>query len=114
MRCLCGATQIWESWSPVSFDICELVSTLPGVKIVSAEIQDAHYNHKLKASFPLKVQSVPFPISLLGKIIHTIPRFGKSLHDKFEDMRFQLYRVPIDQTLRQAVAQIQIVAQKLG
>lgn len=101
-----------ESWSPVSFDICELVSTLPGIKIISAEIQDAHYNHKLKASFPLKIQSIPFPLSLLGKIIRKFPRFGKFLYEKFEDIRFRFYGVPIDQTLRSAVAQIQIVAQK--
>jgi SAM-dependent methyltransferase len=101
-----------KSWSPVSYDICELVSTLPGAKIVSAEIQDAHYNHKLKASFPLKIQSIPFSVSLLGRIICKVPRLGKFLHEKFEDIRFRFYGVPIDQTLRSAVAQIQIVAQK--
>ena len=101
-----------DSWSPVSFDIYQLVSTLPGVKVISAEIQDAHYNHKLKASFPLEVQSIPFLLSLLGKISRKVPHLGKSLHEKFEDIRFQFYGVPIDQTLRKAVAQIQIVAQK--
>jgi SAM-dependent methyltransferase len=101
-----------ESWSPVSFDIYQLVSTLPRVKVLSAEIQDEHYNHKLKASYPLKAQSIPPSLSLLGKIIHKMPCLGKYLHEKFEDICFQFYGVPVDQTLRKAIAQIQIVAQK--
>lgn len=101
-----------NSWSPVSIDLHQIVSALPGVKIISTEIQDAHYNHKIKASYPLQTQTVPLLISLLGKIIRKVPRLGKSLHEKFEDIRFQFYGVPIDQTLRKAVAQIQIVARK--
>jgi SAM-dependent methyltransferase len=100
------------SWSPVSFDLYLIVSLLPGAKVISAELQDAHYNYRLKASHPLKIKRIPSTINLLGKVIHKIPHFGKSLHEKFEDICFHYYGVPIDQTLRKAIAQIQIVAQK--
>ena len=36
-----------ESWSPVSRDIRALCTALPGAEIVSAEIQDIHYDRSL-------------------------------------------------------------------
>lgn len=89
-----------ESWSPVSFDVLQLVNALPRAHIISTELQDSHYKYQLQASTSLKITPPPHSVELIGKVIHKIPLLGKLLHEKFEDNRFQFYGVPIDQTTR--------------
>jgi len=98
------------SWSPVSFDIRSLVSKLPNCEIISAEIQDRGYRHSLKSGFGDKHRN----IRGLGRIYSTlrkIPVLGIPLQRLTQRLAF-VYGVPVDQTLGDAVAQIQVVARK--
>ena len=82
-----------ESWSPVSFDVLKLVNELPGVKVISAEIQDADYNHQLKASFPITLKAITPAFSLIGKIIHKFLTLVKpcTINSKIFDFNFMAY-----------------------
>lgn len=101
------------SWSPVSFNVEELVRNLPNVRIISSEIQDHLYDYRLQSTYPPEYQSIPILWRVIKKIIKKLPFVGKKLHLKFENVLFKYFRFPIDQTMRQALAQIQIVAQKI-
>ncbi len=98
-----------SSWSPVSFDIGKLVRELPGSTLIGAEVQDFAYRHDLrfKGGRPRKLGS----LRLLKSIARRIPFFGPRLKRWLEDIGVGL-GVPIDQTTRDALAQIQIIARK--
>ena len=102
-----------NSWSPVSFDLEELVKNLPNVQIISSEIQDENYDYQLKTSYPPEYKRIPLLLRALKKIIRKIPLVGKALLVKYENILFKFFGFPIDQTMRDALAQIQIVAHKI-
>ena len=101
-----------ESWSPVSFNIFDLVSSLPNSKIISAELHDDFYDYSLMSTYPPRYKCLPAAISLIKKLIRIFP-FGKKLLIRLEDFLFKYKNYPLDQTMRDALAQIQIVATKL-
>ena len=103
-----------NSWSPVSFDLEELVKNLPDVQIISSEIQDKYYDYQLKTSYPPEYKRIPLLLRALKRIIRKIPLVGKALLVKYENILFKYYGFPIDQTMRDALAQIQIVAHKVA
>ena len=103
-----------NSWSPVSFDLEELVKNLPDVQIISSEIQDKYYDYQLKTSYPPEYKRIPLLLRALKRIIRKIPLIGKALLIKYENILFKYYGFPIDQTMRDALAQIQIVAHKVA
>jgi SAM-dependent methyltransferase len=100
------------SWSPVSHNIISLVSELPGARIVSAELQDQGYDHRLKSIPPVEPLRAARIYNVLEHACRHLPLPRRALQNWLEERRFQKYRIPIDQTLRDALAQIQIVAQK--
>ena len=102
-----------NSWSPVSFDLEELVKNLPNVQIISSEIQDENYDYLLKTSYPPEYKRIPLLLRALKKI-RKIPLVGKALLVKYENILFKYFGFPIDQTMRDALAQIQIVAHKIA
>lgn len=101
-----------HSWSPVSWNIKTLVSNLPGATIIKCCIQDTGYDHSLKQTYPPK-KIRPFRgYSRIKNLIETTPLkhiFSKDFFLKFECRQFG---VPIDQTMGDALAQIQIVTKK--
>lgn len=99
------------TWSPVSYDIGELVGRLPGAEMESAMCQDAGYNHSLR--FEPAVQPLcKKRLNLLNRLRKRIFRLLDLEHSPV-DMRFDKFLgIPVDQTLGPAVAQIQIVARK--
>ena len=103
-----------KSWSPVSFDVEELVKNLPDVQIISSEIQDEYYDYQLKTSYPPEYKRIPLLLRALKRIIRKLPLVGKALLIKYENILFKYYGFPIDQTMRDALAQIQIVAHKVA
>ena len=103
-----------NSWSPVSFDLEELVKNLPNVQIISSEIQDEYYDYQLKTSYPPEYKRLPLLLRALKRIIRKIPLVGKALLVKYENILFKYFGFPIDQTMRDALAQIQIVAHKIA
>lgn len=102
-----------KSWSPVSFEVVELVKNLPDVQIISAEIQDKFYDYQLKTSYPAKYKHIPFLLKEPKRIIRKLPLVGNPLLVKYENILLKYFGIPIDQTLRAALAQIQIVSHKV-
>ena len=97
-----------RSWSPVSFNILELIKSLGDSQLVKAELQDKGYDRSLhnhsrysqKAAFKLRrtVKRLSRITRLFGL---TQLRLSKWLH------------LPIDQTSGEAVAQIQVIVRKI-
>lgn len=101
------------SWSPASYEIRSLVQALPNVTIVTAEIHDHHLNYALLARHGEPYRHPTWLIKKLNrKIKRTKSAWLKNHMQRATDAYTRLRHVPIDQTLRGALAQIQIVAQK--
>lgn len=102
-----------KSWSPVSHDVEELVNQLPNAILISAERQDANYDYALQTHYPNDFKGLPWNVKFFKrKILNKIPFINRKLVEAFENRLFRTRKYPIDQTMRKAVAQIQIVAQK--
>lgn len=108
-----------DSWSPVSFDLGEVCSALPGAEVVSLEHQDRGYDHSLKSHGLSRWGK--FFMRLNRSIIKRLNRKQKFLVKLGLNPERLKYRVNlisvklgalIDQSLEDAVAQIQIVLRK--
>jgi len=108
-----------DSWSPVSYDLGMVCSKLPNAELISLEQQDQGYDHSLKGH-GLGRQG-KFFMRLNRSIIKRLDRHQKFLdklgiNSKLIKYRINLISVKlgalIDQTLENAVAQIQIVLRK--
>ncbi len=104
-------------FSPVSHDILQLVEQLPNAKILAAERQDQGYDHRLMAKGYTESQRKPLlPLRPLRRLLRAltkpIPRLRSSCTHWLEEYYFRNYAIPVDQTSRQALAQIQVIAQK--
>jgi SAM-dependent methyltransferase len=105
------------SWSPVSFDIGELVEHLPRANIIEICVQDAGLDHSLLRRRVSAVEQVLFKASASRqKMFNALMRRGLPLYRlglALERME-RYFGKPIDQTLGDALAQIQVVARKDG
>jgi SAM-dependent methyltransferase len=97
------------SWSPVSYDIRELVGRLPGCEIISAELQDRGYDRSLQRKFGDKQRTIR-RLNRIYRVVKRIPR-SRRLLLLVQRLAF-LCGAGVDQTLGDAVAQIQVVARK--
>lgn len=103
-----------KSWSPVSINLTSLLEGIQDLKIISQEIQDHNYCYNLQnLNFNPRLKP-PIIFNVLKKLLRLIPRLNNTLKYKLENYLFNKYGIPIDQTKRDALAQIQIVAQKLN
>jgi len=100
-----------KSWSPVSYDIKNLMESLPKSKIITVEIQDHNYDYKLQGRL----------FGGIGRKIHKYRFRKKNIKQYFGKIMYeQLYKKYwesengqyIDQTIGNALAQIQVVIQK--
>jgi len=97
------------SWSPVSCDIKQAVLELPRARLISAEIQDVAYDYLL--------QKRPGDKATRIRGLWRVVEYGKKMPFGMAFVRW-IQRilfscgVAIDQTLGEALAQIQIVARK--
>lgn len=104
-----------KSWSPASWNIRNLVSKLDGAEIISAEVQDEGYDYSLQTKPGAKIIAVNALTHRIFKSISRLLHFFSQMYGrKLDDCLFRLYNIPIDQTMREALAQIQVVAQKRG
>jgi SAM-dependent methyltransferase len=99
------------TWSKVSFDLRELVLALPECELISAEIQDAGYDHSLRLRPGQSARKMPRGLKLLRSIGRRLPLIGERLKRAIENHAVR-YGAPVDQTGREALAQIQVVACK--
>lgn len=102
-----------KSWSPVSYNVFDLVSALPNSEIVSVETHDRYYDYKLQTKHPAPkvLKNIPLWFRVFRKVSKKL-RMGNALLEKFQNQLFLNHQIPIDQTMRNAVAQIQVVARK--
>jgi SAM-dependent methyltransferase len=101
-----------ESWSPVSFDIRELVQQLPGAQIICCERQDHGYDHKLRKRAISGFDRFLFRLSNYRKLVlHRWQLSDTALNQGLEKI-FRALGTPIDQTAGVSLAQIQIIARK--
>jgi len=100
-----------ETWSPVSYDIQHLMEDLPKSNIVSSEIHDQNYDYKLQGRLfggvGRKIYKYRFRKKYIKKYIGEI--MYSQLYGKYWESANGQY---IDQTMGNALAQIQIVVQK--
>ena len=101
-----------DSWSAVSHDVRELVRKLPGCEIISAEIQDAHYDYSLRMKHGDVRRNRLWWLRLAKGLGKRAPMIGHRLKIHCENLAVRR-GVPLDQTTRDALAQIQVVARKL-
>lgn len=102
-----------ETWSPVSYDILEIINKLSNSLVVESEIHDLNYDYNIQ----------------FKKINKNVARFHRYLHSTTGSKRIiatELYRASslifkgiksshdqvLDQTRGDALAQIQVVVQK--
>jgi SAM-dependent methyltransferase len=98
-----------SSWSPVSFNVRELVRNLPGAILISAEVQDIGYLHNL--NFRGGRRRKIWGFRTLKSIARRIPGVGPKIKRRLEEIGVS-WGVPLDQTARDALAQIQVIARK--
>ncbi|WP_263367648.1 class I SAM-dependent methyltransferase [Edaphobacter bradus] len=95
----------------VSFNMKDLVSSLPGATIISVKRHSGHYCH-WKPLIPFRAVK---PVrSIFFRIRHWFLGMGliDSIFDQVLIRAARLLNVPTDQTLGKALAQIEVVAQK--
>ena len=108
-----------KSWSPVSHNIFDLVSLLPSCEIISSETHSSNYDFNLQTKYdPLNYEKkIPFWFLFCKMTFKKLKleklRLGKAIMERFQNQIFLTHQIPIDQTGRRALAQIQVVARKL-
>jgi len=102
-----------KSWSPVSYNLLDLVTSLPHSDIISVETHDTNYDYTLqtKPSEAKYLKKSPLWFKVYVKLLYN-HGIGTSWLTFFENRLFITHNRPIDQTSRNALAQIQIVARK--
>jgi SAM-dependent methyltransferase len=101
-----------DSWSPVSYEIRSLCSSLPGAEVVSAEVQNFNFAPELVFPRGLIVKrKYPRYIKWLMSLAKRVPFLGKDLE---RNLKISLIKkgYPFDQSKYDVCAQIQIVVRK--
>lgn len=100
-----------QSWSPVSMDIAALVGELPNCRIISAVTQDDGYDYSLQvAPGRSPRRSAPFLTRVKHRIASVL--FRGQRPPRYFERAFRVLGVPVDWTLGDSLAQIQVVARK--
>jgi SAM-dependent methyltransferase len=100
-----------SSWSPVSYEVRALCEALPNAAIISAEIHDANYDYSLQFPAGLRPKRIKQPLKLLLSIAKRIPFIGAKV--RMNILRgLVIWGYPFDQTLGDALAQIQVIVHK--
>ncbi len=102
------------SWSLLSYELRSMCENLPNSEIVSAEIQDANYDHSLR--FPLGIaykRRKPLYIKWSLSVAKRIPIVGRQAK-RFLERKLVKYGFAVDQTAADALAQIQIIVRKMA
>ena len=101
------------TWSPVSYDLVELVKNLEDAEIIGSSIQDHSYDHSLRKNSIGSVGRLLFKMNLhLQKVFRSLFRGSESAVERAVSRAFWYCGMPIDQTAGLALAQIQVVARK--
>ena len=109
------------TWSPVSYDLKAIIEELPGAEIVDICVQDKGYSHelKLRRMTPLgrlfvlfrRARKVGFRKGMGRQTSSKFDRWVGELEYALEKIEYR-FGAPMDQTLKDALAQIQAVVRK--
>lgn len=102
------------SWSPCSYELRSMCGNLSNSEIVGAELQDANYDYSLK--FPPGIacrRRKPRYVKWSLSIAKRLPIVGGRAK-AFLQRRLTKYGFPVDQTIGNALAQIQMVVRKVA
>lgn len=99
-----------DTWSPVSYDLYDLVDNLPNSEVIDSEVQDANYDYNLLGRKLGKISRKLHKHLRSNNVLKR--KFALFLYKNFWTKSSKKTGVPIDQTLGGAVAQIQIIAKK--
>lgn len=100
-----------SSWSPVSYNIEELVKKIPGANLISSTLQDFEYDYSLQSfKRPLKLDLHEKTLKSLQKSKNL--KIGSKLLTKIILQTAFWLGNPVDQTAGYASAQIQVILQK--
>ena len=103
------------SWSPVSYDVRELVAGLPGAEIVGCALHDRGYDRRKLRNLPAAQKRALLRFGARrDQFFARLMRRGWPVYriSQFLDRAEVALGKPVDQTLDDALAQIQIVARK--
>lgn len=107
------------SWSPISYNVPDLVEGLPGCEVVSIELQDHGLRHAWRPPTPSKARRLGALGKFFSRLRHSIlKRVRRKKPELFEPvaniMNTSLARlgIPVDQTHFGALAQIQFILYK--
>lgn len=106
-----------SSWSPVSHDIRALIASLPDAEILEIDRQDQNYDYALQAKGIEPSPKVPIAVlkflkKLQRALTKPFPSTRQRLSHQLENWYFRAHGIAVDQTSRDALAQIQVVAVK--
>lgn len=101
-----------KSWSPVSCDLRTLLESLAHAEIISIGRQDTGYNYRMQRKHVSGFGRFLFGLNAARRRIFRSLHLDSPRIDKFWDRLFFALGAPIDQTLGEAVAQIQAVVRK--
>jgi SAM-dependent methyltransferase len=103
-----------KSWSPVSYNLTQLIEALPGAEIISSCIHDEGYNYKLLGLTRRTIAHKLYRWSFYKK--QPLKRTFAKFITHFLPLTSAFYKgkkaYPIDQSRGAALCQIQIVARK--
>lgn len=108
------------SWSPVSYNLTDLMEGLPGAEIIDITVQDNGYRHDWSVKIGSSARSRPsglerFLDRMRNSILKRLKRSGSSHEAPVADFLNRALAkagIPIDQTKTGALAQIQCIARK--
>ncbi len=101
-----------DSWSSASYDLRSLLEALENIEIISIERQDTGYDYKIQSKRVSGFGEALLKLNAARRRISRSLHLNNQLIDKFWNRLFFTLGAPIDQTLGQAVAQIQAIARK--
>jgi SAM-dependent methyltransferase len=101
-----------DSWSPVSYDIRQVIGALPDVEIVSVTRQSQRYDQRLRRTRlgPLNRFMFKLKLRLLGALRRL--GLGGNRTAATLDAVLRPLGAPIDQTAGEALAQFEVIARK--
>lgn len=96
-----------KSWSPVSNNLLAMVNLLPEKESFSIELMDQEYDHNKKSFQTVSCKWAQRAMDHKARLTKYSSGLGR-----FLERVFVLFRLPIDQTLEDALAQIKVVVRK--
>ena len=98
--------------SSMSFDVVDLHLKLPNAQLISAELHDHYFKKELLLNEGTQPRRLQHPLKLIMSILKRTTNSESSLRQAF--IKWLVSRgYPYDQTTGQALAQIQVIIQKV-